>query len=119
MNEETRAFLAQRVDPERVRALRERILAVEIDPDDEFLWEPIDPAECPRAPHRAPQGPNEDVAQCPKCWSLDFVLRPDGETFGDHAADCSLPRRHESYCQPGGSGHAPAEKIRGYWPAGT
>jgi hypothetical protein len=42
--------------------------------------------------------------------------RPAGETFGDHLPDCSLPVDHESYCQPGGSGHQTAETVRGFWP---
>lgn len=41
---------------------------------------------CPRAPHRGPEGPNEDVSQCPLCWSLSWELRPEGETFGEHPA---------------------------------
>jgi hypothetical protein len=72
--------------------------------------------ECPDGPHRPPQGPNEDLAQCPTCWGLSHEMRPDGETYGDHLPDCSLPRRHEGYCQPGGPGHPTAAKIRGYWP---
>ena len=71
---------------------------------------------CPYGPHRRPQGPNEDVDQCQHCWSVSYVLRPDGETYGEHLPDCSLPRRHESYCQPGGEGHPRAATIRGYWP---
>lgn len=45
-------------------------------------------------------------------WSM----RPLGETYGTHLPDCSLPVRHESYCLPGGAGHPPAPRIRGYWP---
>lgn len=74
---------------------------------------------CPHAPHRAPEGPNEDVGQCPWCWSLSWELRPEGQTFGHHLSDCSLPVRHESYCQPGGSGHPPAETVRGYFGPGS
>lgn len=77
----------------------------------------IDPSECPDGPHRGPQGPNEDVGQCSKCWSISYWMRPENEEYCGHIADCSLPRRHESYCQPGGSGHPPAEKVRGFWPA--
>ena len=58
------------------------------------------PSDCPNGPHRGPQGPNEDVAQCPVCWSLSWCKRPSGETFGHHRPDCSLPIDHESYCQP-------------------
>lgn len=72
--------------------------------------------ECPLGPHRPPQGPNEDIGVCGTCWSPTWRLRPEGETYGVHLPDCSLPVRHESYCQPGGSGHPPAAKIRGYWP---
>lgn len=68
-------------------------------------------------PHRGPEGPNEDLSVCPTCGSPTYELRPDGETYGDHLPDCSLPRRHQSYCQPGGEGHPTAPKIRGYWPA--
>ncbi len=72
--------------------------------------------DCPDGPHRMPSGPNEDIAQCPRCWGLTYSLRPDGETYGDHLADCSLPRRHEGECEPGGKGHPRAAAIRGYWP---
>lgn len=71
---------------------------------------------CPDGPHRAPEGPNEDVSQCTTCWGLSYALRPAGETYGDHLPDCSLPLRHESYCQPGGTGHPTGPVIRGYWP---
>ncbi len=71
---------------------------------------------CPNGPHRVPSGPNEDVAVCPDCWGMTWVLRPDGETYGDHLADCSLPRRHEGDCKPGGQGHPRAATIRGFWP---
>lgn len=80
-----------------------------------FLWFTHDPDNCPDAPHRGPEGPNEDVAQCGRCGSLTFAMRPPNETFGNHLLDCSLPRNHPSYCQPGGQGHSPAEVIRGYW----
>ena len=66
-------------------------------------------------PHRSPQGPNEDLAQCSTCWAPTFVMRPENEQFGLHADDCSLPRRHEGYCQPGGSGHPVPAIVRGYW----
>lgn len=74
-------------------------------------------AICPRGPHRGPQGPNEDLSQCAACWAPSWELRPPGETYGTHLPDCSLPARHESYCQPGGAGHPAAPRIRGYWPA--
>ena len=69
--------------------------------------------QCPRGPHRRPEGPCEDVAVCPKCLSVTFAMRPPGECFGHHAPDCSLPERHESYCKPGGAGH-PTGVLRGY-----
>jgi len=78
----------------------------------------LNPAECPDAPHRPPEGPNEDVSQCPRCLSLSWEFRPEGETYGWHAPDCSLEERHPSYCQPGGAGHPPAARVRGYWPEG-
>lgn len=71
------------------------------------------PHECPDAPHRGPQGPNEDMSQCHRCLSLSWRLRPEGETFGHHLDDCSLPLRHEGYCVGGGDGHPVAEKVRG------
>jgi hypothetical protein len=71
---------------------------------------------CPNGPHRGPQGPNEDMGKCLDCWAPSYALRPEGETYGDHLSDCSLPRRHESYCEPGGAGHPAAPEIRGYWP---
>lgn len=68
--------------------------------------------------HRHPEGPNEDIAICPKCWSPTYTLRPEGETFGWHSPDCSLPMRHESYCKPGGNGHPlpDGHTVRGYFP---
>jgi hypothetical protein len=73
-------------------------------------------SECPNGPHRGPQGPNEDLAQCLACWGVSYEMRPEGEEYGGHRADCSLPRRHESYCEPGGAGHPEPEVVRGYWP---
>lgn len=72
-----------------------------------------DPAKCKRGPHRGPQGPNEDLAQCPFCASPSYSMRPVGETFGDHLPDCSLPYWHESYCVGGGSGHPASRVVRG------
>ncbi len=77
-----------------------------------------DPATCPQGPHRGPQGPNEDISQCYWCGSPDHVLRRWGETYGTHAADCSLPIWHEGFCAPGGSGHPRAPEVRGYFPSG-
>ncbi|AMS02708.1 hypothetical protein BJD55_gp058 [Gordonia phage Yvonnetastic] len=74
-------------------------------------WYPI--SNCPKGPHRGPQGPNEDVSVCDVCWMMSYSMRPEGETFGWHIADCSLPVDHESYCVGGGDGHPPARKIRG------
>lgn len=71
---------------------------------------------CPHGPHRGPQGPNEDLSQCSRCWAPSWSLRPPGETIGLHAADCSLPERHERECVGGGHGHPPAKVVRGYWP---
>jgi hypothetical protein len=71
---------------------------------------------CPNEPHRDPQGPNEDLSACPACGALTYELRPEGETYGDHLPDCSLPQRHESHCQPGGAGHPTAPVICGFWP---
>jgi hypothetical protein len=79
----------------------------------EWRWPPTDQADCPHGLHRGPEGPNEDLAQCPACWGASYAMRPEGETFGDHLPDCSLPQRHESYCQPGGTGHPTAATIRG------
>lgn len=74
-------------------------------------------AACPDAPHRGPQGPNEDLSQCPRCLSPSWSLRPPGQTYGVHLADCSLPERHSSYCKPGGAGHPVAKTVRGYFPS--
>lgn len=73
---------------------------------------------CPIGPHRGPQGPNEDLAQCAGCGSVSYAMRPEGETYGLHAADCSLPNRHPGHCEGGGAGHLPAPTVRGYWPNG-
>jgi hypothetical protein len=74
------------------------------------------PETCPEGPHRGPEGPNEDLAQCPRCLAPDHAPRPADETYGLHLDDCSLPVDHGSYCVGGGQGHPPAETIRGYWP---
>ena len=76
-----------------------------------FPWVPM--SECPFGPHEGPAGPNEDIGQCPACWAPIGVMRPEGETFGYHIEDCCLPERHRGYCVGGGSGHPPAERIRG------
>jgi hypothetical protein len=73
----------------------------------------LNPLDCPDGPHRGPQGPNEDIGQCPMCMDLSYRMRPPGQTFGHHLGDCSLPIDHESYCVGGGSGHPPAPLIRG------
>jgi hypothetical protein len=70
---------------------------------------------CPYLPHRGPQGPNEDISTCAHCGRMSYVKRPQGETYGFHIADCSLPVDHESYCEPGGAGHTPTENVRGVW----
>lgn len=87
----------------------------EVDPDEtHYLFNPLPPGTpCPDGPHRGPEGPNEDIGLCTKCGSPHRKMRPADEEFGRHAADCSLPRRHESYCEPGGSGHPPAAVLRG------
>jgi len=72
-------------------------------------------ADCPNGPHREPQGPNEDLAQCRTCWSITWAMRPEGEQHGLHADDCSLPIRHTGYCAGGGDGHAPVATVRGWW----
>lgn len=80
---------------------------------EEGTWRLVPPSECPEGPHRGPEGPNEDLAQCPRCFSVHWCRRPVGEEFGGHIRDCSLPRDHESYCQPGGLGHPPPLYRRG------
>ena len=72
-------------------------------------------SECPEGPHRGPEGPNEDLAQCRLCGSPTWCLRPENEQFGLHLDDCSLPQRHEGACVGGGRGHAPVEVVRGWW----
>jgi hypothetical protein len=74
---------------------------------------PLDPDQCPDGPHRGPQGPNEDLAQCFSCLMPSWMLRPEGQEYGRHLADCSLPRRHESWCVGGGDGHPDAPVQRG------
>lgn len=76
----------------------------------------VNPKDCEYGPHRGPEGPNEDIGQCMNCWSISYAMRPEGEQFGNHLPDCSLPQRHESYCKPGGKGHPEPEVKRGYWP---
>jgi hypothetical protein len=64
--------------------------------------------------HRLPDGPCEDLVSCPRCRLPTYALRPEGETFGFHARDCSAPAVHEGQCPGGGAGHRPG-LIRGYW----
>ena len=52
-------------------------------------WQ-IESKDCTET-HRGPQGPNEDLSQCWQCGTPTYRLRPVGETFGEHQADCSLP----------------------------
>lgn len=66
--------------------------------------------------HPLPEGPNEDVGQCGTCHGPVGVPRPEGETMGLHADDCSLPIRHPGECEPGGDGHPVAPVVRGFWP---
>lgn len=80
------------------------------------LFSIVEPDDCPDGPHRGPEGPNEDLGHCLKCGMPDHWPRPDGEEYCGHLPDCSLPRRHASYCQPGGDGHPPADNTRGYFP---
>ena len=63
-----------------------------------------DPSKCDLE-HPGLGGPNMDMGQCPKCWMPMGWMRPEGESFGWHADDCSLPVRHPGYCVGGGSGH--------------
>lgn len=75
-----------------------------------------DPSACPDGPHRGPQGPNEDLAQCPRCMAPSYGRRNSTEQYGLHLKDCSLPRLHGGRCVGGGDGHAPASLVRGFWP---
>lgn len=79
----------------------------------EYSWD-----TCPKAPHRPPEGPNEDISVCGYCGNVSWEMRPEGETFGLHATDCSLHERHIGYCLPDGVGHPRAKEIRGHWPLG-
>lgn len=100
-----------------VREIQDRLLFVECDWDTWWPGKPIPPDECPdQAKHRNPEGPNEDMGLCRLCRWPTFEMRPEGETYGDHWPDCSLPIRHERECVGGGAGHPRARKIRGYWP---
>lgn len=80
--------------------------------DNEPLW-PYRGKVCPDGPHRGPEGPNEDMGQCGKCGGFSFSMRPEGETFGRHWSDCSLPNRHQGECVGCGAGHPDAPMIRG------
>ena len=72
------------------------------------------PEDCKRE-HRAPAGPNEDIGMC-ACGMPTYSRRSPDETIGLHADDCSLPRLHLGYCEPGGTGHPVASVVRGFWP---
>lgn len=99
-----------------VRDVGGRLLSVEAYWDTWWIGHPVPREECPdRDKHRVPEGPNEDWGMCRLCHAHTFEMRPEGETYGDHLPDCSLPRRHESYRVGGGAGHPRAPKIRGYF----
>lgn len=55
---------------------------------------------CPYGPHRGPQGPNEDLAQCFHCGTISHRMRPWGDTFCGHLDECGLPIWHASLCAP-------------------
>lgn len=74
---------------------------------------------CPLGPHRGPEGPCEDLAQCPQCGAPTWSMRPPGEVYGGHAPDCAAPERHEGHCPPGGEGHGEPVLVRGYFPEET
>lgn len=103
---------------ERVERIRTKILSLpplpEIERTTQGFWRRTY-EDCPYGPHRGAAGPNEDISQCWACGSVSFSLRPEGETFGDHLADCALSLRHEGYCASGGDGHAAAAHRRGYF----
>lgn len=99
------------VSPQQVVAFAQQLLALV-----GAQWKLVPAGECPAGTHRGPEGPNEDVSQCVGCGAVSHEMRPDGETYGRHLADCSLPRRHASFCEPGGAGHPLAPVIRGFWP---
>lgn len=67
------------------------------------------------APHRPPEGPNEDQGWCSTCGNIIAVTRPPGETYGLHADDCASPIDHPGVCEPGGDGHPVAPIVRGWW----
>ena len=70
-----------------------------------WLTEPSHtPQECPVGPHLRywPEGPNEDWGRCRHCHTRMGVLRPDGEMYGGHLANCSLPVEHKGFCVGGG-----------------
>ena len=112
VTERGREYILRKVSPERRAEIREWLDSLP-EPDPEFgaFWS--DPSACPDRPHRGPEGPNEDLGQCPKCLMPSWSKRPEGETFGCHLPDCSLPVDHESFCVGGGSGHPPSRKVRG------
>lgn len=100
-------------DEKRLDDLWAKLQALPVEPD---ALRYIDTREnCPRQPHRGPQGPNEDLGQCPLCLSISYSMRPEGETYGLHLEDCSLPVGHESNCQPGGAGHLVGSHVRGWF----
>lgn len=109
MNAETRAFLDARMTPER-RAMIDAWLSEPL-PE---IPDPINPSECTED-HPDLAGPNMDIGQCARCWMPMGAMRPDGESYGWHLDDCSLPMRHAGYCEPGGSGHVMPDgwKLRG------
>lgn len=107
------AWLDARITEEG-KARIERFFAEAPEPDPAWGTYMDRPDECPNGPHRPPEGPCEDIGQCQLCLSMSFSMRPPGECYGEHAPDCSLPERHESYCVGGGQGHSKAEVLRGY-----
>lgn len=104
--------------PEELEAHNKRVAEAtenikNLPPPREGYWAYLrTPWLCPEF-HRVPEGVNEDIATCWRCNSPTFSMRPEGETFGEHMSDCSLPIGHESYCVGGGVGHTPSRKVRG------
>ncbi|MCE3550713.1 hypothetical protein LWC33_04490 [Pseudonocardia sp. RS11V-5] len=56
--------------------------------DEPMRWPPIPAGECPHGPHRGPQGPDEDLSQCPQCWSASWTFRAEGDSSGEYLPYC-------------------------------
>lgn len=102
-----------------------RVLRAQIEAERErealaFMRDPsVSPTTCKYGPHRGPQGPNEDLAQCFRCGAVSHRMRAWGDTFGAHSIDCGLPIWHGDYCSRANVPHVTSALVRLAWDGET